>query len=169
MIPMRRRRWTGHDKPKCACSTQELTMHVMAERGMNAADKRLVKTASKRAGVCPLPSQQGVLRSVEGLGDRFVWESCGLLACYSDKAAARPHKVGVYLPHISTACAQESYRRNYRRAWTEKLQVLCKCCLPSKSRRKKALSGERSGKLLERCPGLIAVLHFPGGVISRVP
>src|SRR5437588_8752037 len=26
---------------KRACSTQELTMHVMAERGMNTADKRL--------------------------------------------------------------------------------------------------------------------------------
>jgi hypothetical protein len=30
---------------KRPCSTQELTMHVMAERGMNTADKRLVKTA----------------------------------------------------------------------------------------------------------------------------
>src|SRR4051812_8749627 len=29
------------------CSTQELTMHVMAERGMNTADTRLVKTVSK--------------------------------------------------------------------------------------------------------------------------
>ena len=27
---------------KRACSTQELTMHVMAERGMNTADKKLV-------------------------------------------------------------------------------------------------------------------------------
>jgi hypothetical protein len=34
------------------CTTQELTMHVMAERGMNTADRRLVKTISKRVGAC---------------------------------------------------------------------------------------------------------------------
>lgn len=35
---------------KRPCSIQELTMHVMAERGMNTADERLVKTVSKRVG-----------------------------------------------------------------------------------------------------------------------
>jgi hypothetical protein len=33
---------------KRPCTSQELTMHVMAERGMNTADKRLVKTVTKR-------------------------------------------------------------------------------------------------------------------------
>lgn len=37
-------------KAKRPCSTQELTTHVMAERGMNTADKRLVKTVEKRVG-----------------------------------------------------------------------------------------------------------------------
>ena len=35
---------------KRACSTLELTMHAMAEREMNTADKRLVKTVTKRVG-----------------------------------------------------------------------------------------------------------------------
>jgi hypothetical protein len=35
---------------KRPCSTQELTMHVMAERGMNTADKRPVKMVGKRVG-----------------------------------------------------------------------------------------------------------------------
>lgn len=37
---------------KRQCSTQELTMHVMAERGRNTADKRLVKTVMKRVAAC---------------------------------------------------------------------------------------------------------------------
>ena len=60
---------------KRPCSTQELTMHVMAERGMNTADKRLVKTVSKRVGASLRHHRlKGVIRSVKGLGDRIAWE-----------------------------------------------------------------------------------------------
>src|ERR1700722_11526416 len=48
---------------KRPCSTQEFTMHVMAERGMNTADKRLVKTVTKRIGA-----------RLRGLGQRIAWE-----------------------------------------------------------------------------------------------
>jgi len=60
---------------KRACSTQELTMHVMAERGMNTADKRLVKTIGKRVGACLRHHRvKGLIRSIDGLGDRLAWE-----------------------------------------------------------------------------------------------
>ena len=50
-------------------------MHVMAERGMNTADKRLVKTVSKRVGACLRHHRnRGILRSSEGLGGRIAWE-----------------------------------------------------------------------------------------------
>src|SRR6185437_5645001 len=59
-----------------ACSTQELTMHVMAERGMNTADKRLVKTVAKRVAACLRHHRiKGVVRSVGSLGKRLLWES----------------------------------------------------------------------------------------------
>jgi hypothetical protein len=60
---------------KRACTTQELTMHVMAERGMNTADKRLVKTVGKRVGACLRHHRtKGLIRSAAGLGDRLAWE-----------------------------------------------------------------------------------------------
>lgn len=60
---------------KRACSTQELTMHVMAERGMNTADKRLVKTVSKRVGACLRHHRnKGLIRSTSGLGKPMHWE-----------------------------------------------------------------------------------------------
>lgn len=60
---------------KRPCSTQDLTMHVMAERGMNTADKRLVKTVTKRVGSCLRHHRnKGLLRSSEGLGQHLVWE-----------------------------------------------------------------------------------------------
>jgi hypothetical protein len=60
---------------KRPCSTQELTMHVMAERGMNTADKRLVKTVGKRVGSCLRHHRnRGLIRSAKGLGDRIAWE-----------------------------------------------------------------------------------------------
>jgi len=60
---------------KRACSTQELTMHVMAKRGMNTADKRLVKTVGKRVGACLRRHRtKGLLRSAGGLDDRLAWE-----------------------------------------------------------------------------------------------
>lgn len=60
---------------KRPCSTQELTMHVMAERGMNTADKRLVKTVTKRVGASLRHHRKrGLLRSSEGMGKRITWE-----------------------------------------------------------------------------------------------
>jgi hypothetical protein len=60
------------------CSTQELTMHVMAARGMNTADKRLVKTVAKRIGACLRHHRsKGVVTSDIGLGQRMVWEIKG--------------------------------------------------------------------------------------------
>lgn len=57
------------------CTTQELTMHVLAERGMNTADKRLVKTVTKRIGACMRHHRtRGLVRSSEGLGKRIAWE-----------------------------------------------------------------------------------------------
>jgi hypothetical protein len=37
---------------KRPCSTQELTRYIIAERGMNTADKQLVRTVSERVGAC---------------------------------------------------------------------------------------------------------------------
>jgi len=60
---------------KRACTTQELTMHVMAERGMNTADKRLVKTVTKRVSSSLRHHRnKGSIRSREGLGAGLVWE-----------------------------------------------------------------------------------------------
>ena len=60
---------------KRPCSTQELTMHVMAVRGMNTADKRLVKTVTKRVGACLRHHRnKGALRSTKGLGQHILWE-----------------------------------------------------------------------------------------------
>ena len=60
---------------KKPCLTQEFTMHVMAERGMNTADKRLVKTVSKRVGACLRHYRnKGMLRSSVGLGKHITWE-----------------------------------------------------------------------------------------------
>jgi hypothetical protein len=60
---------------KRPCSTQELTMHVMAERGMNTADKRLVKTISKRVGACLRHHRlKGLIKSGKGLGAHITWE-----------------------------------------------------------------------------------------------
>lgn len=60
---------------KHPCSTQELTMHVMAERGMNTADKALVRIVTKRVGACLRHHRnKGILRSNEGLGQLLMWE-----------------------------------------------------------------------------------------------
>lgn len=60
---------------KRPCTTEELTMHVMAERGMNTADKRLVKVVTRRVGACLRHHRtRGVIRSAEGIGGRITWE-----------------------------------------------------------------------------------------------
>ena len=56
-------------------SSQELTMHVIAERGMNTADKRLVRTISKRVNACLRHHRaKGLLKSSSGLGEWLMWE-----------------------------------------------------------------------------------------------
>jgi hypothetical protein len=60
---------------KRPCTTHELTTYVMAERGMNTADKRLAKTVTKRVGACLRHHlSKGLLRSSEGIGKRIAWE-----------------------------------------------------------------------------------------------
>lgn len=59
------------DKPLTA---QELAQHVMAERGLNTADKRLVKAIGKRVGACLRHNRErGVMRSTKGPGQFLVW------------------------------------------------------------------------------------------------
>ncbi len=50
-------------------------MHVMAEQGMNTADKRLVKTVNKRVGSSLRHHRgKGLLQSTEGPGRHLTWE-----------------------------------------------------------------------------------------------
>jgi hypothetical protein len=50
-------------------------MNVMAERGTNTADKRLVKTVTKRVGASLRHHRaKGLIRSTKSLGDRLAWE-----------------------------------------------------------------------------------------------
>lgn len=51
----------------------------MAERGMNTADKGLVKTVTKRVGASLRHHREKrLIRSIGGLGGLLVWEVCGL-------------------------------------------------------------------------------------------
>jgi len=60
---------------KRSCTTQELTMHVMAERGMNTADKRLIKIVAKRVGACLRHHRsKGLIRNSQSLGKRSSWQ-----------------------------------------------------------------------------------------------
>lgn len=67
---------------KRACTTQELAMRVMAERGMTTADKRLVKTVGRRVGACAIIDQGGsshLLRRYDHLADCEVVNTAMLL------------------------------------------------------------------------------------------
>ena len=58
--------------------TSELTRHVMAERGLNTADKKLVKAISKRVGSCLRHHRsKGTVRSVKGPESFLLWEIAG--------------------------------------------------------------------------------------------
>jgi hypothetical protein len=47
----------------------------MAERGMNTADKGLVKTVGKRVGACLRHHRnRGLIQSAKGPGDRLAWK-----------------------------------------------------------------------------------------------
>ena len=56
-------------------SSHDLALHVMAERGLNTADKGLVKTMQKRVGSClRWHRAKGALRSAEGPDGFLLWE-----------------------------------------------------------------------------------------------
>lgn len=53
----------------------ELTQHLMASRGMNTADSRLVRTVSKRVGSCLRHHRKsGLLTSSKTIGGLIGWE-----------------------------------------------------------------------------------------------
>ena len=55
--------------------SRELTHYVMAERGLNVADKRLVRTIQKRIGACLKHyKHRGTLKASKGPGSFLLWE-----------------------------------------------------------------------------------------------
>lgn len=59
-------------------TTQDLARHVMAERGLNTADKRLVRTIGKRVGSALRHLRtRGLVRSEKGPGQCLVWKISG--------------------------------------------------------------------------------------------
>ena len=60
------------DRPLTA---QEIARHVMAERGLAASDKRLVRLIGKRVGSCLRHHRErGLVRSERETGQLLVWE-----------------------------------------------------------------------------------------------
>ncbi len=56
-------------------STQDLARHVMAERGLNTADKRLVKTIGKRVGSSMRHLRdRGLVESMSGQAPCLLWK-----------------------------------------------------------------------------------------------
>ena len=56
-------------------TAQQIAQHVMAERGLNTADKRLVRLVGKRVGSCLRHHRaKGTLRSMQGKGPHLLWE-----------------------------------------------------------------------------------------------
>ena len=56
-------------------TTKDLAQHVMAERGLNTADKRLVRTIGKRVGSAMRHLRnRGLVRSEQGSGQYLAWE-----------------------------------------------------------------------------------------------
>jgi len=55
-------------------TAQEIAQHVMAERGLNTADKRLVRLIGKRVGACLRNNRdRGVARSEKTNGQHLLW------------------------------------------------------------------------------------------------
>lgn len=55
-------------------TAQDLAQHVMAHRGLNTADKRLVKAIGKRVGACLRHHRdKGTLQSEKGSSQLLVW------------------------------------------------------------------------------------------------
>ena len=56
-------------------TTHGLAQHVMAERGLDTADKRLMRLVGKRVGACLRHwRNKGVVRSERGPGQYQLWE-----------------------------------------------------------------------------------------------
>ena len=59
-------------------TAQQLAQRLMAARGLNTADKRLVRTIGKRVGSCLRHHRaKGTLRSMQGKGPHLLWEIVG--------------------------------------------------------------------------------------------
>lgn len=57
-------------------TTEQLAEHVMAERNLNAADKRMLRTVSKRVGACLRHYRnKGVLRSEQKQSGVLLWKA----------------------------------------------------------------------------------------------
>lgn len=55
-------------------TAQQLAQHVMAERGLNTADKHLVRLLGKRVGACLRHwRDKGVVHSKMGTGQLLIW------------------------------------------------------------------------------------------------
>jgi len=58
-----------------AMNSRELTHYVMAERGLNVADKRVVRTIQKRLGACLTHyKHKGTLTASKGPGSFLLWK-----------------------------------------------------------------------------------------------
>ena len=56
-------------------TSHDIAQHVMAERGLNTSDKRLVRLVGKRVGACLRHQRErGLVRSRPGPGAYLVWE-----------------------------------------------------------------------------------------------
>lgn len=56
-------------------TAQQLAQHVMADRGLNTADMRLVRTLGKRVGACLRHHRsRGLVRSIHQPGRLGLWE-----------------------------------------------------------------------------------------------
>jgi hypothetical protein len=57
-------------------TAQEIAQHVMAERGLNTADKRLVRLIGKRVGACLRHWRtKEIVRSDKSSGSALVWKT----------------------------------------------------------------------------------------------
>lgn len=57
-------------------TTEQLAEHVMAERNLNAADKRMLRTVSKRVGACLRHYRnKGVLQSEQKPSGMLTWKA----------------------------------------------------------------------------------------------
>ena len=57
-----------------ALAAHDIAQHVMAERGLNTSDKRLVRLAGKRVGACLRHQRdKGAVRSEQGPSRFVTW------------------------------------------------------------------------------------------------